>query len=560
MDTFIEEAGLYYRKEYDVTPLLLDVQSSFSPLITEIKPAFVALIYKLLNDNPSKYWNRRTAHQIFDLLESCISPEIPTFSFDEKAFEYFLMGYNAYEQLSETWADIHDFNISPETKTRLYRLPMYTTIVEGCLSNLLRFLAIPLSKCSGKDYAVQSKLGSLLDMAKSNGLNEITDYVDVNIRNAINHGKVSIQNNRGSSQLVFYYQENHQSRKKELSFYEFDQQIDDAYDMVSGVVLGIALFINQHISLLNVDETKKGYVPFSLFAMELSTPVNRCVGISDVPNDEQINVDMYVSDCKDRGRLVQLAITLSIFVYHQYQNYKKYLISFSHPRMITGWMRFSRAQIIDMITKRASFDDIAKQVLNNDSLFIPPSEEEIDPSEYKYFCFPNYSRDGITINEVADCSQPDRKRLKAHMFIGDITDKEEILSKIDTAIEWLKTVKNPPSPKYPQKHGNMPADSIYLNVYKYDERKNKELLPKNENFVCFVDYNISGTTTLKDGGIFPRIWNKLFHETIGLLQIAWREKKNLTAHSIKIGRNDPCPCGSGKKYKNCCGRLKNYHF
>ena len=23
----------------------------------------------------------------------------------------------------------------------------------------------------------------------------------------------------------------------------------------------------------------------------------------------------------------------------------------------------------------------------------------------------------------------------------------------------------------------------------------------------------------------------------------------------KIGRNDPCPCGSGKKYKNCCGRV-----
>ena len=23
---------------------------------------------------------------------------------------------------------------------------------------------------------------------------------------------------------------------------------------------------------------------------------------------------------------------------------------------------------------------------------------------------------------------------------------------------------------------------------------------------------------------------------------------------LKVGRNDPCPCGSGKKYKNCCGR------
>ena len=21
----------------------------------------------------------------------------------------------------------------------------------------------------------------------------------------------------------------------------------------------------------------------------------------------------------------------------------------------------------------------------------------------------------------------------------------------------------------------------------------------------------------------------------------------------KIGRNDPCPCGSGKKFKKCCG-------
>ncbi|QVL47005.1 MAG: SEC-C domain-containing protein [Thiocapsa sp.] len=23
-------------------------------------------------------------------------------------------------------------------------------------------------------------------------------------------------------------------------------------------------------------------------------------------------------------------------------------------------------------------------------------------------------------------------------------------------------------------------------------------------------------------------------------------------HTDKVGRNDPCPCGSGKKYKKCC--------
>ena len=26
------------------------------------------------------------------------------------------------------------------------------------------------------------------------------------------------------------------------------------------------------------------------------------------------------------------------------------------------------------------------------------------------------------------------------------------------------------------------------------------------------------------------------------------------ASSKKVGRNDPCPCGSGKKYKHCCGK------
>ena len=34
-----------------------------------------------------------------------------------------------------------------------------------------------------------------------------------------------------------------------------------------------------------------------------------------------------------------------------------------------------------------------------------------------------------------------------------------------------------------------------------------------------------------------------------------KEKKKSSPKRVnKIGRNDPCPCGSGKKYKNCCGR------
>ncbi|MCI8284356.1 MAG: SEC-C domain-containing protein [Firmicutes bacterium] len=38
-------------------------------------------------------------------------------------------------------------------------------------------------------------------------------------------------------------------------------------------------------------------------------------------------------------------------------------------------------------------------------------------------------------------------------------------------------------------------------------------------------------------------------------EIAKEYKKSKTVvKGVKIGRNDPCPCGSGKKYKKCCGR------
>ena len=33
-----------------------------------------------------------------------------------------------------------------------------------------------------------------------------------------------------------------------------------------------------------------------------------------------------------------------------------------------------------------------------------------------------------------------------------------------------------------------------------------------------------------------------------------QKKSGTIVKEKKIGRNDPCPCGSGKKYKHCCGR------
>ncbi len=50
---------------------------------------------------------------------------------------------------------------------------------------------------------------------------------------------------------------------------------------------------------------------------------------------------------------------------------------------------------------------------------------------------------------------------------------------------------------------------------------------------------------------------------IGDIYRFWQSQRNpvgtLRRESPKVGRNDPCPCGSGKKYKQCCGQGPSTH-
>lgn len=51
-------------------------------------------------------------------------------------------------------------------------------------------------------------------------------------------------------------------------------------------------------------------------------------------------------------------------------------------------------------------------------------------------------------------------------------------------------------------------------------------------------------------------WKKIFDED--KLKELYQEQKRSTTfvNETKIYPNDPCPCGSGKKYKKCCGKGK----
>ena len=75
--------------------------------------------------------------------------------------------------------------------------------------------------------------------------------------------------------------------------------------------------------------------------------------------------------------------------------------------------------------------------------------------------------------------------------------------------------------------------------------------PKPE--VSFVDFSAyfateNGEQALHEKSEFARIEGKwLFTRTVRNGPAPAR------AAGPKVGRNEPCPCGSGKKYKHCCG-------
>ena len=70
---------------------------------------------------------------------------------------------------------------------------------------------------------------------------------------------------------------------------------------------------------------------------------------------------------------------------------------------------------------------------------------------------------------------------------------------------------------------------------------------------------------LRKPGVVQKLID-LLPEAVAAIYFFWREhepdvftQQPDPVRSKKIGRNDPCPCGSGKKYKNCCEAPQTLH-
>jgi len=69
-----------------------------------------------------------------------------------------------------------------------------------------------------------------------------------------------------------------------------------------------------------------------------------------------------------------------------------------------------------------------------------------------------------------------------------------------------------------------------------------------------VEYKRQGHTMFQDlmDGLQGDIVHTIYR--VSMVKESKPKERERAPVSVKAGRNDPCPCGSGKKYKKCCGR------
>ena len=539
-NNFREYIEYRYYSKFDKEKILQDYNKKSNEDLNEFLDDFSYIFYYILNTRPCYYWNDSVRKELVEKISYIIKNN--NIKIDSNILHYFIIAYDTYQQITEVMQDISNLTLDEKLKNRLYRIPIYISITEGCLTNLYKAIVYIIDQIiDGKDYKRQNKLNQLCNVLKNNNFEFIINGVDVDIRNAINHGGVLFTNS--GRNINFYYMKNGQETKIKKTCFEFEDLINKLYDC--------------NIDILDKTEIiKNKYLNFRLLALKLSMPTIVCNEINDESiNNKQINILMSI-DNTERVFLIQTAIELIVNVYKEYSQYEQYHVNVENDRLLICFIRLTKDDIIRFIDNHEMLNECLKNAIKRGDVQVPFPEEVKSASlkEIKYYKYPTYSDDEIKILMVEDISIENRKRLKANLFVGETSDKEEIIKRIEKAIDWLKTIDNRfTNTKIHIKQGQMEADSIYLNVYHNDIRDGFKLCQSNSNSICIVDYNIDGNTILKNGGMSQDCWRKFYHEKRGNIELAWIQPKYITKKE-KIGRNEKCWCGSGLKYKKCHGK------
>ncbi|MNS04555.1 hypothetical protein D3C72_359190 [compost metagenome] len=515
VNAFGNEAGL--RK------ILLQAKKEIDPQIQDIPIAWLHVINTFLNKEPYCLWNREVSEAIFHELEKIYS-EIDDIDSLVPAFEYFFGAYFAFQDIANATQELENLYEASGTKTRMFRIPTYATILESCVSQLYKFVIAHIDKVTPGGVPLQTKLGPLCNQIKKCNLSVACEGVDVDLRNSISHGTYFLSN----KETLFYFSKgkDRATEHKKLIDYKFDEIIDEAIDTASGMLLGIIRFFVRYpdrykeliVNLKGVD-----FVSISTLKLQLTLPKARCLYVESTQY-ERPQIEIYFDvDFETKADLLALGIVASIVAKDLFPEYLDFFIAFEGKNLLPSNIRFRREEVEEYLAGTISLEELAIKPYERQQVLLwdnhkPP--EEVD--RYRHFSFKPIECDGWRVRAIEDISTDEKKRFKADLYVGEMINRDEIKKSVQDAMDAIRVLFNPPRESYETKHGEIEADAVYLNVYrKFQRSKFRDLFPKNKNFILVAHYNARNMKPLTNGGLPAGLWSSYYKEKNKQLLFAW---------------------------------------
>ncbi len=142
-----------------------------------------------------------------------------------------------------------------------------------------------------------------------------------------------------------------------------------------------------------------------------------------------------------------------------------------------------------------------------------------------------------------------RDNFKKILHDGKLSISDQVYSE-ELRREFLSITYNTSWEDYPSRVRNM-ITSTWINSKAENIQPNKELISFSSIENTMPKYKIMGfVREILYGNTSEYLDEKRPDSTIQ------KNEKKVFFNSKKVGRNDPCPCKSGKKYKKCCGQNK----
>lgn len=206
----------------------------------------------------------------------------------------------------------------------------------------------------------------------------------------------------------------------------------------------------------------------------------------------------------------------------------------------------------DLIGAFNDFAEGGEKIDIQDKIQLPETYKFFDVSEF------NNSYDNFLENSLGGFSSH-----KETYDVGIIFDKELGLYAVPFFETFNKVFEN-----FESVENAKACVEFFLQNDKFSANIIKRVAECHENFMDVVNKLLNVNYTLEEllqhyksryleNKIFSSTTvlykSKAFSKTLGIIEEDI-EKPSLEGIDLsKIGRNDPCPCGSGKKFKKCCG-------